>query len=134
MNKELLKEKAKETMKLSYSPYSNFKVGAAVECKDGSIFVGTNIENSSYSLCMCAERNALYNAYMHGYTKSDFIGFCLIGETTDVITPCGACRQVISELYPSDAPILMTNTKGKEQLTTISELLPFAFSEEDLKK
>ena len=65
MNKELLIEKAKEARALSYSPYSRFAVGAAVLTKDGQVFLGANIENSAYPLCMCAERNALYNAYMH---------------------------------------------------------------------
>lgn len=133
MEKEKLIEKAKEATKLSYSPYSKFKVGAAVECKDGSVFLGANIENSSYPLCMCAERNALYNAYMHGYKKEDLIAFALIGDTDEPISPCGACRQVISELYPSNKPIYMANLKGMVKETNSIELLPFAFSPEDLK-
>ena len=71
MKPEELIEKAKEARSLSYSPYSHFAVGAALLCKDGSVYVGANIENSSYPLCMCAERNALYNAKMHGVKKED---------------------------------------------------------------
>ena len=133
MNKEKLLLKAKEARKLSYSPYSHFAVGAAVETKDGEIFLGANVENSSYPLCMCAERNALYNAMMHGYKKEDLIGLALVADTDGPCSPCGACRQVISELLPNDAPILMGNMKGDVKETTATELLPFAFSSEDLK-
>ena len=125
--------KAIEARKLSYSPYSHFKVGAAVLAKDGSVFVGANIENSSYPLCMCAERNALYNAYMHGYKKEDFVALALAADTEGPCSPCGACRQVISELFPVKAPIYMANLKGDIKETNVEELLPFAFSPEDLK-
>ena len=133
MDKKDLISKAIEARNLSYSPYSHFAVGAAVLTKDGKVFQGANIENSSYPLCMCAERNALYNAMMHGYSKKDFVMLALSADTDGPCSPCGACRQVISELFPKDAPILMTNLKGALQETTISELLPFAFSEDDLK-
>lgn len=133
MDKKELIKKAEGARKLSYSPYSHFAVGAALLCKDGEVFVGANVENSAYPLCMCAERNAIYNAYMHGKTKNDFVMMALTADCDGPCAPCGACRQVISELCPSDMPILMCNIKGKVQETTISELLPFAFSEEDLK-
>ena len=124
---------AKEAQKNSYSPYSSFPVGAVVICKDGSYFFGANIENSSYPLTICAERTALYNAYNHGYKKEDFVALALIANTSDYCAPCGACRQVISELFPSDAKILMARKDGQFRETTIEELLPFAFSTEDLK-
>ena len=133
MNKEELVLKAKEARELSYSPYSRFAVGAAVLTKDGRVFVGANIENSSYPLCMCAERNALYHAYMNGYKKEDLLALALCADTDGPCSPCGACRQVISELLPVDAPIYMANLKGALQETNIKELLPFAFSPEDLK-
>ncbi len=132
MNKEQLIEEAKLARKKAYAPYSNFQVGAALLCKDGKVFHGANVENASYPLCMCAERNALYHAYMNGYHKEDFVALALIGDTEDVISPCGACRQVIQELFPKNAPIYMANLKGKVQETTIMELLPFAFDSEDL--
>lgn len=132
MEKEKLIKSAVEARKLSYSPYSHFAVGAALLCKDGSVFQGANIENASYPLCMCAERNALYNALMHGKSKKDFIAFALVADTDGPCSPCGACRQVISELYPHDAPIYMSNLKGDIKETTIPELLPFAFSDNDL--
>ena len=131
-HKELVK-KAEEARKLSYSPYSHFAVGAALLCKDGKVFAGANVENSSYPLCMCAERNALYNAMMHGYKKDDIVALALCADTDAPCSPCGACRQVLSELFPKDAPIYMSNLKGDMKETNIEELLPFAFSEEDLK-
>ena len=70
---------------LSYSPYSKFAVGAALLCKDGKVFVGSNVENSSYPLCMCAERNALYNAMMNGYKKDDFVALAIVADTDE---PC----------------------------------------------
>lgn len=133
MTKEELIERAKEARKLSYSPYSNFAVGAALLCKDGEVYVGANIENSSYPLCMCAERNALYNAYMHGKKKEDFVAMALCAASDEPCSPCGACRQVLSEIFPSSAPIYMTNLKGQVEETTIKELLPYAFSADDLK-
>lgn len=133
MTKEELIERAKEARKLSYSPYSKFAVGAALLCKDGEVYVGANVENSSYPLCMCAERNALYNAYMHGKKKEDFVAMALCAASDDPCSPCGACRQVLSEIFPSSAPIYMTNLKGEVEETTIKELLPYAFSADDLK-
>lgn len=133
MKPEELIEKAKEARKLSYSPYSHFAVGAALLCKDGSVYLGANIENSAYPMCMCAERNALYNAKMHGVKKEDMVALALSADTDEPCSPCGACRQVISELFPSNAPIYMSNLKGDVQETNIKELLPYAFSEDALK-
>ena len=133
MTKEELVAKAKEARSLSYSPYSHFAVGAAVLTDDGNVFLGANVENSSYPLCMCAERNALYNAYMHGYRKERLVALALIADTDGPCSPCGACRQVISELLREDTPIYMANLKGALQETNPKELLPFAFSPEDLK-
>ena len=134
MDKLELIEKAKEARKLSYSPYSNFAVGAAILTKDDKIFLGANIENSSYPLCMCAERNAIYHAMMEGYKKDDFIALALTADTEEPCSPCGACRQVISELLDEDLPIYMSNLKGDIKITTPKELLPFAFSKKDLNK
>ena len=133
MEKTQLIEKAKEARKLSYSPYSKFAVGAALLCKDGEVFVGANVENSSYPLCMCAERNALYNALMHGYKKEDFLALAIVADTDEPCSPCGACRQVISELFPREGKIYLSNLKGLNKETNIDELLPFAFSGDDLK-
>ncbi len=131
-NKDLI-AKAIEARELARVPYSHFQVGAALLTKDGRVFLGANIENSSYPLCMCAERNAVYNAYLHGVKKEDIAALALAADTDGPCSPCGACRQVLSELIPSDAPIIMSNLKGDVKVTNIVELLPYAFSEEDLK-
>ena len=133
MDKLELVNKAREARKLSYSPYSHFAVGAALLTRSGKVYLGANVENSSYPLCMCAERNAIYHALMEGEKKEDFVALALIADTDTPCSPCGACRQVISELFKKDTPIYMANLKGEVQETTIAELLPFAFSEDDLK-
>ena len=128
MDKKELIQKAVEARSLSYSPYSHFAVGAAVLTKDGKVFLGANIENSAYSLCMCAERNALYNAMMHGKTTDDFAALAVVADTDGPCTPCGACRQVFAELFAEDMPIYMGNLEGEIQETNTKELVPFAFT------
>ena len=133
MNKEQLVSKAIEARKLSYSPYSNFAVGAALLTKDGEVYLGANIENSSYPLCMCAERNAIYNAMLHKVKKDDIIALALAADTDGPCSPCGACRQVISELLNPETPVIMANIKGDVKEVLAKDLLPFAFSGDDLK-
>jgi len=136
MEKLELIEKAKEARKLSYSPYSNFAVGAALLTKDGQVFLGTNIENSSYPLCMCAERNALYNAYMHGYKKEDFVALALSADTDEPCSPCGACRQVMleSQFRAGDkVEVLLCSSKDIYIADSVDALLPFGFDYNDLK-
>ncbi len=132
MNPNELIEIAIEARERSYSPYSHFAVGAALLCKDGAVYIGANIENSSYPLCMCAERNALYNAMMDGKTSEDFLALAVVADTEGPCSPCGACRQVISELFPEDKPIYMSNLHGDVKETSAKELLPFAFDGSDL--
>ena len=132
MDKAQLIAIAEEARQLSYSPYSHFAVGAAVLCSDGSVYSGANVENSSYPLCMCAERNAIYNAMMHGKTSEDFLALAVVADTEGPCSPCGACRQVISELFPPKAPIYLSNLNGDLKETNAEELLPFAFSGDDL--
>jgi len=127
-NTKLIQE-ALKARELSYSPYSKFKVGAAILTKDDRIFYGANIENASYSLCICAERNALYNAYMNGYKREDIVAMALVADTKNPVSPCGACRQVMSELMLPNTPIYMGSVQKKVAIktTTPHELLPFAF-------
>ncbi len=134
MNKSALIELAKEARELSYSPYSHFAVGAAVLCKDGRTFKGANVENSSYPLCNCGERNAMFHALMNGVKPRDIIALAVVADTDEPCSPCGACRQVMSELLAKDAVIYLANLKGDVIETNLKELLPFAFSEEDLTK
>ena len=128
MDKEQLMSLAVEARDLSYSPYSHFAVGAALLCRDGTVYVGANLENSASSLCECAERNAISNARMHGKTADDFAALAVVADTEGPCTPCGACRQVFAEFFADDMPIYMGNLEGDIQETTIKELLPYAFS------
>lgn len=132
MTPEDLLEEAIEARALSYSPYSHFAVGAALLTKDGRIFHGANVENSSYGLSMCAERNAIYHALMEGCTSDDFLALAIAGETDEPISPCGACRQVIAEFFPMDSKIYLGNVKGDIKIMTVGDLLPYAFEGGDM--
>lgn len=124
-----LVEEAKKARELSYSPYSKFKVGAAILLKNGKYVHGANIENVSYGLSLCAERNALFQMVLQGYKKEDAVVMCVIGQTDEPISPCGACRQVMVELLPRNVEIVLANLNGKTKKTTLDELLPYAFEE-----
>ena len=116
----------------SYSPYSKFKVGAALLLQDGNIIVGTNVENASYGLANCAERNAIFSSISQGYKKNDLKALLIVADTDAPCSPCGACRQVISELMNKDAYVILTNLKNDIKELTVKDLLPFSFSKEDL--
>ena len=116
----------------SYCPYSNFKVGAALLLNDNNIIVGTNVENASYGLANCAERNALFSAISLGYKKKDIKALLVVADTDAPCSPCGACRQVIAELMNKDAEVVLTNLKNDIKELTVKELLPFSFSKDDL--
>lgn len=117
-----------EMRKQSYSPYSNFAVGAAVLSNDGYIYGGCNIENASYGLTNCAERTAIFNAVSNG--KRNISAIAVVADTDRPCSPCGACRQVIGEFkIPC---IIMANLKGEYKMVTLEELLPFSFSNTDL--
>lgn len=126
-------EKAKEARNASYSPYSNFKVGCAILMKNGDYVLGCNVENSSYGLSICAERNAMFQMVSRGYKKEDAVAICIIGATDTPISPCGACRQVMEELLPKNCRVILTNLKNDVKEMTIEELLPYSFSEDSLK-
>jgi len=130
MNK--LYDEAKSVLKNSYSKYSNFKVAAALKLKNGEVITGVNIENASFGLSNCAERSALFTAYSKGVKKEDIVEILITTEQDDFISPCGACRQVMNELMPSNAKVHLTNNKGDIKTVLNKDLLPFAFSEEDL--
>ncbi|HBD06552.1 MAG TPA: cytidine deaminase [Firmicutes bacterium] len=134
INKEELKNEAIKARELSYSPYSHFKVGAALLTKDGKYIYGANIENSAYGLCLCAERNAIFGAYMQGYKKEDIIALGLVTDSPKLASPCGSCRQVMSELLSHDVPVYMFTLKGEELVKTVEELLPYSFDSDNLDK
>ena len=127
---EELIEEAKKARDKAYVPYSKFPVGAALLASNGHVYHGCNIENAAYSLCNCAERTALFKALSDG--EREFLMLAVVADTVRPVPPCGACRQVISELCPQDMPIILTNLSGEIQQFTVEELLPAAFSAEDL--
>ena len=132
MTKEELVAKAIEARKNSYSPYSHFAVGAALLTKDGRIFFGANIENASYPVSMCAERNALFSSYANGVTYDDIEAIAIVADTDRPVSPCGMCRQALSELFPKNGKIYLANLKGEIKVTNVEELLPYAFDGDDL--
>lgn len=132
MDNQKLIELAKDARKLSYSPYSRFAVGAALETRSGRVYLGANIENASYPLCMCGERNAIYNALMNGEKGEDILRLAIVADSKEVCSPCGACRQVISELMDQEADIILGNLDGKIRICKVKDLIPFAFSGKDL--
>ncbi|XP_031368160.1 uncharacterized protein LOC102675283 isoform X1 [Apis dorsata] len=110
----------------SYSPYSKFKVGAAILCDDGSIFTGCNVENASYPVGTCAERTAIVKAVSEGKRKFKVLTVVADKKNNIFTTPCGFCRQAIAEF--GDIPIYLTGPDMKNVLkTTLSNLLPHAF-------
>ncbi len=125
-------DEAFEAMNNAYAPYSNYHVGACVLCKDGKMFKGANIENASFGATNCGERSAIFAAYSNGYRKENIEALAIVTDGDRLAAPCGICRQVLSELLPQTMPIILSNGKEVKE-TTISELLPFQFGEEDLK-
>lgn len=116
----------------AYVPYSGFRVGACVKTTDGSYILGANIENAAYGSTNCAERSAVFAAYSQGYRKEDIEGLAVVTKADQITTPCGACRQVLSELLLPDTPIFMSN--GKETvITNMQKLLPDSFGPADLE-
>lgn len=130
MNKQELITEALKARDMAYAPYSKFQVGAALLTKDGKVYRGCNIENAAYSMCNCAERTALFKAVSEGDTE--FLMLAVAADTPGPVSPCGACRQVISELCTKDVIVVLTNLQGQIKEMTVEELLPGAFSSEDL--
>lgn len=117
-------EKAVGMLDCAYIPYSHFPVGAALECEDGAVFTGCNIENASYGLTNCAERTAAFKAVSEGHTK--FRRIVIAGRCEDYCWPCGACRQVLNEFGGPSLEIVCLNGAGEAVRTTLGELLPHA--------
>jgi cytidine deaminase len=116
---------ARKARKNAYAPHSNFPVGAAVLGADGRIFSGCNVENSSFGLTICAERNAIFAMVAAGVREIREI--LVIGDTEDILPPCGACRQVIAEFASPQVVVHMCSRSGGGRDATVGELLPFIF-------
>ncbi|MHB1059934.1 MAG: cytidine deaminase [Rhodanobacter sp.] len=118
---------ARSAREQAYAPYSNFQVGAALLTFDGRRFSGCNVENASYGLCNCAERTALFAAVAAGCRPGDFAALAVIADTDKPVSPCGACRQVMSELCDDAMPVLLANLQGDTRVTSVADLLPGSF-------
>ena len=133
---QMLIEKAMEQLQFSYTPYSNFKVGAALLAKNGTIYGGRNIESASYTPTNCAERTAFFKAVSEGVREFDAI--CIVGGKDGVLTeyaaPCGVCRQVMMEFCnPDTFQIILATSKEQYEIFTLKELLPLGFGPNNLK-
>jgi cytidine deaminase len=114
---------ARRAAEASYSPYSRFRVGAALLCKDGTVITGTNVENRSYGLTNCAERSAIFSAISAGRTDFEAIAVST-PDSAAAVAPCGACRQVLSEFAKANFPVVFAGRDQKVE-ATLGELYPF---------
>ena len=134
MTKEQLSAEAKDAMQKAYSPYSGYKVGAALLCKDGSVYTGCNVENASFSATNCAERTAFFKAVSEGEKEFVAIAVCggKDGKIDGVFPPCGVCRQVMREFCDDEFEIHLLKEEGIETYT-LKELLPVSFRPENIQ-
>ena len=129
MDYKSLSQKAIDAKKLSVPTYSKFRVGAALLTEDDKLYLGGNIETSSYSLTICAERTAVFKAISEGERK--FKAIAIASDAEDYISPCGACRQVMSELC-GNIDVVMLNSKDEQRIEKLSSLLPYPFGMKNL--
>lgn len=129
MDDQQLIDAARKAREKAYVPYSHFPVGAALLTADGQVVQGCNVENASYGLSNCAERTAIFKAVSSGHRQ--FAAIAIVADTESPVSPCGACRQVMSEFMP-DVRVIMANLRGDIAVATVRELLPGAFDDTDL--
>ena len=125
MNDRELFKIAKEASLHAYVPYSGFPVGAALECEDGTVFTGCNVENAAYGDTICAERTAIVKAVSEGYTK--FTRIAIYGESKNYCMPCGSCRQVMAEFSP-EMEVLCCKAGGSYVSYPLNRLMPHTFN------
>jgi cytidine deaminase len=125
-----LLEEARQRLPFAHAPYSNFRVVAAVVDEQGRIFTGVNVENASYGLTMCAERVAIFTAIANGARRIRALAVASTSSTA--VSPCGACRQVMAEFCDSAAPVYWVGEDDRIMSSTLSELLPAAFTADNL--
>ncbi|HEX8567241.1 MAG TPA: cytidine deaminase [Pyrinomonadaceae bacterium] len=128
--KELV-EAASAVRENSYAPYSKFRVGAAVETKDGKIYSGCNIESASYGLTVCGERVAIWKAVSEG--EHEFKQIAVVVDTEELTPPCGVCRQILWE-FCGNVPVTLANLNGKSETVMMEDLLPRAFGRRFLEQ
>ncbi|WP_312048622.1 cytidine deaminase [Exiguobacterium profundum] len=132
MNQQQLVERARQLKDNAYSPYSKFRVGAALLMKDGTVIDGVNVENVSFGATNCAERTAIFTAVAKGYKKGDFEAVAVSGDTENFLPPCSICRQVMVEFGDPDFKVLLTNGNADVKEVTLGELVPLAFTDLDM--
>jgi len=123
---EKLLEAAQKVKEKAYAPYSHFHVGSALMTDTGKIYTGCNVENTSYGLTICAERNAIFKMISDGERR--IMEILVIGDTEEFLPPCGACRQVMTEFSTNDTVVYLCNKQGQWQKTIMGELMPYTFS------
>lgn len=128
-----MENKLKELLNNSYSPYSNFKVAAILETKDGKEFNGVNVENSSYGASICAERSAIVSSISAGYKKGDFKRLNIMVNSEKISFPCNICRQSFVEFFENGMEVVCYNILGNKKILKVSDLCTYSFSSEDLK-
>ncbi|MBE6539861.1 MAG: cytidine deaminase [Ruminococcaceae bacterium] len=135
MNDKELITAAFNAMEKAYAPYSGYKVGAALLCKNGKLFTGCNIENASYTPTVCAERTAFFKAVSEG--EREFEKIAVVGgkdgNVTDTFMPCGVCRQVMTEFCKADFTVLVAKSADDYCSFTLEQLLPHSFSDKYMK-
>ena len=135
MNDKELIIAAFNAMEKAYAPYSGYKVGAALLCKNGKLFTGCNIENASYTPTVCAERTAFFKAVSEG--EREFEKIAVVGgkdgNVTDTFMPCGVCRQVMTEFCKADFTVLVAKSADEYCSFTLEQLLPHSFSDKYMK-
>ena len=124
--KERLWQAASAARERAYAPYSRFSVGAALITRSGAIYAGCNVENASYGLIICVERNAVFQMVAAG--EDQIAAILIAGPTEEFLVPCGACRQVIAEFASPETPVYMCDVGGNSRRSTMGELLPYRFS------
>jgi len=132
MNTEKLIEAARDAAQKAYARYSDYKVGAALLCADGDVFVGCNVENASYGLTNCAERTAVFSAIAAGHRR-DFVALAIVADGGSMPYPCGACRQVLSEFCRDEFSIYIAKVDALDdyEVASLGELLPHSFKQTD---
>ena len=130
INEQQLFDVANHAMKNAYAPYSHYQVGAAILCDDQKVYSGVNVENASFGLTNCAERTAIFKAVSEGAKSVKAI--VITNSTKELSKPCGACRQVMSEFMGPEDVVFLANNQNDYQKYTFNEILPLAFSDEDM--
>jgi cytidine deaminase len=126
-------EQARDVTKHAYAPYSAYHVGAALLFQDGSVIRGVNVENAAYSVTNCAERSAIFSAISQGKNLKEVVAVAVVADGVRIGSPCGVCRQAMAEFFAPGTPVFLSLMSGNDFITTsVAELLPLAFTQQDM--